>query len=56
MSAFPNVHSYSIIYKYEALGSHGAGATGWISSSQVTKRQGQDERRTAALDPLRPAC
>lgn len=53
---FPNVHSYSIIYKYEALGSHGAGATGWISSSQVTKRQGQDERRTAALDPLRPAC
>ena len=23
-------------------------------SSQVTKRQGQDERRTAALDPLRP--
>ena len=25
-------------------------------SSQITKRQGQDERRTAALDPLRPAC
>ena len=23
-------------------------------SSQITKRQGQDERRTAALDPLRP--
>ena len=44
------------IHEYEALGSHGAGATGWISSSQVTKRQGQDKRRTAALDPLRPAC
>ena len=27
----------------------------WADSSQVTKRQGQDERRTAALDPLRPA-
>ena len=25
-------------------------------SSQVTNGQGQDERRTAALDPLRPAC
>ena len=25
-------------------------------SSQVTKGQGQDERRTAALDPLHPAC
>ena len=40
------------IHEYEAFGGDGAGAAGWISNSQVTKRQGQDERRTAALDPL----
>ena len=43
------------IHEHEASGGDGAGAAGWVSSSQATKRQGQDERRTAALDSLRPA-
>ena len=43
------------IHEYEAFGGDGAGASGRVSSSQVTKRQGQDTRRTAALDTLRPA-
>ena len=42
------------IHEHEASGGDGAGAAGRVSSSQVTKRQGQDKRRTAALDPLRP--
>ena len=42
------------IHEHEASGGDGAGTAGRVSSSQVTKRQGQDKRRTAALDPLRP--
>ena len=43
------------VHEYEAPGGDGAGTAGWVSSSHATKRQGQDTRRTAALDPLRPA-
>ena len=43
------------VHEHEASGGDGAGAAGRVSSSQVTKRQGQDTRPTAALDPLRPA-
>ena len=42
------------IHEHEAPGDHGTGDAGCIGSSQVTNGQGQDERRTAALDPLRP--
>ena len=36
----------------EESGGDGAGAAGWVSSSQVTKSQGQDKRRTATFDPV----
>lgn len=42
------------IHEHEAPEDHGTGDAGCIGSSQVTNGQGQDERRTAALDPLRP--
>lgn len=45
----------------QSFGDNGAASrtnhkTNGADSSQVTNGQGQDERRTAALDPLRPAC